>query len=226
MKKITLLLLFNLNIFFGQPQIDWNVSEINQADTARDIENISEFEKDVILYHNLVRMFPKKYIQIELLNFKEDLETKDKLKFPYDWEPQNINSKYFKTLINTLQKQKPLPKLNFDKSLSSSAKCLAKEQSVNGKTGHRRVKCKDIAQDKTEDSLFRSSGIAENCGYGTYNGKDLVNQLLIDQDVPSLGHRNTILNPQYNKIGVGVDFHPKYEKVIVVDYSYINYFKN
>ena len=63
-------------------------------------------------------------------------------------------------------------------------------------------------------------GTGENCGYAKYNGKDLVNQLLVDQDVPSLGHRDNILNAKYTKIGVGVDAHPTYETVVVVDYLY------
>ena len=54
---------------------------------------------------------------------------------------------------------------------------------------------------------------------------DSVNQLLIDEGVSNLGHRKNILNPKYTKIGVGVDFHPKYEKVIVIDYAFVNYFK-
>ena len=73
--------------------------------------------------------------------------------------------------------------------------------------------------------FISSFGTAENCGYGVYNGKDAVNQLLIDESVSNLGHRKNILNPKYTRIGVGINFHPKYEKVIVIDYAFVNYFK-
>ena len=190
---------------YSQVNPEWTNSEIKQADAARSIDNISNFEKDVILYHNLVRLYPQKYLRVEILNFTQDLQTKDKLKFDFTWSPQNINSKYFKSLIKRLSKQKPLPKIVFDNKLNLSAKCLAEEQSKNGTIGHKRNKCQNL-------------NCYENCGYGQYNGKDSVNQLLIDEDTPSLGHRKTILQPLITKLGVGVSFHPKYETVIVIDY--------
>ena len=94
---------------YSQVNPEWTNSEIKQADAARSIDNISNFEKDVILYHNLVRLYPQKYLRVEILNFTQDLQTKDKLKFDFTWSPQNINSKYFKSLIKRLSKQKPLP---------------------------------------------------------------------------------------------------------------------
>jgi len=226
MKKIFFIsILFISLIGYSQVNPEWTNSEIKQADVARSIENISKFEKDVILYHNLVRLFPQKYLQVEILDFTEDLETKDKLKFDVNWTAQNINSKYFKSLIKKLSKQKPLPKIVFDNKLNLSAKCLAKEQSKNGEIGHKRKKCKDSSADKIKGRAISSYGNAENCSYATYNGKDAVNQLLIDENVSNLGHRKNILNPKYTKIGVGVDFHPKFEKVIVIDYAFVNYFK-
>ena len=84
--------------------------------------------------------------------------------------------------------RKRLPKLVFDNSLNLSAKCLAKEQSKSGKTGHFRKKCKDAMLEKDLGRLISSFGTAENCGYGVYNGKDAVNQLLIDEGVSNLGH--------------------------------------
>ena len=218
-------LYFSSLLGYSQINPEWTNSEIKQADVARNILTISEFERDVILYHNLVRLFPQKYLQVEIQNFTQDTETKDKLKFDFTWNPQNINSKYFKSLIKKLSNQKPLAKLVFDNSLNLSAKCLAKEQSKNGKIGHFRKKCKDVMAEKDLGRFISSFGTAENCGYGVYNGKDAVNQLLIDESVSNLGHRKNILNPKYTRIGVGINFHPKYEKVIVIDYAFVNYFK-
>ena len=225
--KYLLFLFIHFLALFGYSQVnpEWTNSEVKQADVARSIETLSKFEKDVILYHNLVRLFPQKYLQVEILNFTQDIETKDKLKFDFTWKSQDINSKYFRSLIKRLSNQKPLTKLVFDSSLNLSAKCLAKEQSKTGKTGHIREKCRDPKADKIRGRKVSSSGTAENCAYAQYNGKDSVNQLLIDEGVSSLGHRKSILNTEYTKIGVGVDFHPKYEKVIVIDYAFVNYFK-
>ena len=218
MRFLFLLLILFPVVSFGQNQSKWTRTEIAEADVARNINGISDFEKDVILYHNLVRLYPNKYLQVEILNLNDDLQTKDKIKFPNNWRGTDINSDYYKSLISTLSIQKPLPKLIFDYGLSSTAKCLAKEQSANGRTGHNRINCPEISSVASNRNM--GYGTAENCGYGKYNGKDAVNNLLIDEDVPSLGHRENILDPKYTKIGAGTAFHPKYETVIVVDYLY------
>jgi uncharacterized protein YkwD len=218
MRFLFLLLILFPVVSFGQNQSKWTRTEIAEADVARNINGISDFEKDVILYHNLVRLYPSKYLQVEILNLNDDLQTKDKIKFPNNWRGTDINSHYYKSLISTLSRQQPLPKLTFDYGLSSTAKCLAKEQSVNGSTGHNRINCPKISSIISTRNMGYGTG--ENCGYGKYNGKDAVNNLLIDEDVPSLGHRDNILNPKFTKIGAGTAFHPRYETVIVVDYLY------
>ena len=204
MKKLILLLFIPL-LSFSQIDNGWSDDEISSADVAREINDISDFEKDIILYHNLVRLYPKKYLKLEILNWREDIYPKDTLKFDFIWDETNLNSDYYKSLIKTLKKQNKLSKLEFDRQLYEDALCLAKEQSKNGKDGHIRYRCKKI-------------NYWENCDYGSYNGRDVVNSLLIDQGVKDLGHRNTILNPNISIIGGAVSSHPKYETVIVIDY--------
>ena len=64
---ISFLILFPV-VVFGQIQSKWTTIEIGEADVARSITGISDFEKDVILYHNLVRLYPIKYLEVEILN--------------------------------------------------------------------------------------------------------------------------------------------------------------
>ena len=205
MKKLLILLLFIPLLSFSQIDNGWTNDEISNADVAREINDISDFEKDIILYHNLVRLYPKKYLKLEILNWREDIYPKDTLKFDFIWDETNLNSNYYKSLIKTLKKQKKLSKLEFDRQLYKDALCLAKEQSKNGKVGHKRYRCNKV-------------NYWENCDYGSYNGRDVVNSLLIDEGVKDLGHRNTILNPNISIIGGAVTSHPKYETVIVIDY--------
>ena len=71
---ISFLILFPV-VVFGQIQSKWTTIEIGEADVARSINDISDFDKDVILYHNLVRLYPIKYLKVEILNLNEDLES-------------------------------------------------------------------------------------------------------------------------------------------------------
>ena len=208
MKKLILLLFIPL-LSFSQIDNGWTNDEISNADVAREINDISDFEKDIILYHNLVRLYPKKYLKLEILNWREDIYPKDTLKFDFIWDETNLNSNYYKSLIKTLKKQNKLSKLEFDRQLYKDALCLAKEQSKNGKVGHKRYRCDKV-------------NYWESCDYGSYNGRDVVNSLLIDEGVKDLMHRNTILNPNISIIGGAVTSHPNYETVIVIDYCDTN----
>ena len=107
MKKLILLLFIPL-LSFSQIDSGWTNDEISNADVAREINDISDFEKDIILYHNLVRLYPKKYLKLEILNWREDIYPKDTLKFDFIWDETNLNSNYYKSLIKTLKKKNKL----------------------------------------------------------------------------------------------------------------------
>ena len=210
MKKL-LLLLFIPIVCLGQISSEWTKEELSYADVARDVVFITDVEKDIILYHNLVRLYPKKYLELEILKWRKDIYPKDTIKFNFVWESLDLSSNYYKSLVKTLKKQKPLPKLNFKKELYNAAMCLALEQSESGKIGHNRKKCSRV-------------NYWENCDYGSYNGRDIVNSLLVDEGVPDYGHRKTILSSEISLIGCATTFHPQYEVVAVMDYCEENCF--
>jgi len=193
MKNIFLLLFIYIISGFSYIHAqEWNKKEISKADKARNISYLTENEKDVILYLNLARMYPKKFASIEVANWDR----------PSEWAslPNDI---YKNSLLQTLNQINSLNPIYPDKDQYTTAACLAKEQSLSGEIGHHRKKCKD------------NSG-AENCSYGMYKGRDVVIQLLIDHDVPSLGHRKSFL-ANYSKIGVAQNTHPKYKYSTVID---------
>lgn len=193
MRKILLLLsIYIISGFSYIHNLEWNKKEISKADKARNISYLTENEKDVILYLNLARMYPKKFASIEVVNWDR----------PSGWAslPNDI---YKNSLIKSLNQINSLNPIYPDKSQYITATCLAEEQSLSGKIGHHRKRCKD------------NTG-AENCSYGMYTGKDVVIQLLVDQDVSSLGHRKNFLG-NYSKIGVAQKTHPKYKYCTVID---------
>ncbi len=172
----------------------WTDEQIKNADVAREINELNATEKDIVLYLNLCRLYPKLFSEIELENFN-GVSTRS-----YNVE----NSSYKKSLIKTLRKLKALQKLNFDKTLYLDAVCFAKELTKTGKTGHDRKYC----------SPRRS---AECISYGMSEGKEIVLQLLIDEDVKTLGHRKICLDPEYSKIGCATNFHKKYDTCAVLE---------
>ncbi len=196
MKKIitilgTILFLTNFSSIKGQ---NWTNTQISEANTAKDIEYLTKVEKECVMYVNLCRLYPKEFLKNELLNYYGSEKYGGYLK----------DSKYRKSLIDLLNSMESIDALYFDIEAYNIAKCFAKEQGEAGTTGHTRINCKN-------------GNYAECCSYGMHTGKDIVMQLLIDHDVPSLGHRINCLNKEYTKIGVSVQPHIKWDICAVID---------
>lgn len=164
----------------------WTPEQLSAANTADSIEILTQEEKDVILYLNLARMYPKDFLKYEV----NDDSREDR---PYI------------TLRQTLQSMKPVPPVYYDDRLQDLARCFADEQSHNGKTGHKRKRC--------------PSGYWGEClAYGDPGGRNIVLQLLIDENVPDYGHRKMCLSRDSHKVGVATATHPKYARVSVLDF--------
>ena len=50
---------------------NWSDDEITAANTAATCPFLSQVEKDVVLYNNLARMYPKKFVAVELMELQE-----------------------------------------------------------------------------------------------------------------------------------------------------------
>jgi len=196
MKKIItlsciILFLIKFSLFNAQ---NWTNTQILEANTAKDIEYLTKVEKECVMYINLCRLYPKEFLKHELLNYYGPKKYRDYLK----------DSKYRKSLINLLNTMKPINALFFDIEAYNNAKCFAKELGEAGIRGHTRINC-------------IKGNYAECCSYGMHTSKDIVMQLLIDHNVPSLGHRMICLNKKYTKIGVSVHPHIKSDVCAVID---------
>ena len=59
----------------------------------------------------------------------------------------------------------------------------------------------------------------ENISYGDDNARNIVIQLLVDDGVPSRGHRKNILNFKFDEVGVSVGKHSGYGSMCVIDFG-------
>jgi len=59
----------------------------------------------------------------------------------------------------------------------------------------------------------------ENMGSGFNTGKAIVMQYLVDDGVPSRGHRANVLNPEFKKVGIAVGPHKVYKYMNVCDFA-------
>ena len=195
MKTALFLILFILispQYYFSQT---WSEHELAKANTCILIDDLSDIEKEAILYINLARLFPIKFAKIELLEYFG----------PEKYGGYLIDSPYKESLLSDLKTIKPMNALIYNKELRELAICFALEQGASGYMGHNRKKCTGFYN-------------AECIAYDMETGKDIAMQLLIDHEVPSLGHREACLDRNLTKIGIGFSTHKKVSFCAVLDF--------
>ena len=88
----------------------------------------------------------------------------------------------------------------------------------DGRTGHVTAAGETMSQRMKK---FKAEGglRAENCSYSKETPLAVVMQLLIDNGVPSLGHRKNILLKEAGNIGVGTAPHKSYGTNTVMNFT-------
>jgi uncharacterized protein YkwD len=116
-----------------------------------------------------------------------------------------------------LKRQRPLPPLSWSDSLAASAAELVEAQEHSGKTGHGQGK---RAMEKRIGRHLKWEGsIGEDISYGPDDGREVVLQLIIDDGVPSRGHRANIFSAGFRLAGVACGPHPVFGTVCVIDFA-------
>ena len=175
-------------------------AERKQANTAADVEYLSQKEKDCFYYLNLMRLDPERFAKA----FLQD----------YDGRPDYLKGYAFDerkaSLIVDLKKTNPMPLFTPQKQLFLSALCLALEQGKTGRTGHHRTK------------TCRAKFDAECCDYGAGDAIYAILELLIDagEGNGELGHRRILMDSTLQRMGVAMRDHKEFEQVTVIDFNW------
>jgi len=119
--------------------------------------------------------------------------------------------------ITALRRQRPLPPLAWDDGLAAAARDLAKRQKQSGELGHGNGSM--AMRVRIERYGKWHATIGENIAYGPDQGREVVLQLLIDDNVPGRGHRKNIFSDDFRVAGAGCSTHPQFETVCVIDFA-------
>ena len=178
----------------------WNDKKYIICNTAANTAYLTHDEKEAIYILNLLRANPVLFTKTVLLRYPSVSGN------GYLAE----DSFYFISLVNTLKTMEPLGILYPDDKCFESAKYHAIASGITGYVGHER---------KTKDDKAKKYYNGECCDYGHSDPLDIVLSLLIDEGIPSLGHRDVFLS-NYTKIGVSMQPHKKYGINAVFDFYY------
>ena len=177
---------------------EWNKPEYEQCNTAADEKFMNTKEKEVIYIINLIRSNPRLFANTVLTKYPVLIGKEDMLNDKY----------YYQSLLNTLRKMEQQTLLYADEKCYASAACHAQKSGVLGYTGHAR---------SGNDCKAKKHYLGECCDYGNEDPLDIVLSLLIDEGVPSLGHRKILLG-DYESIGVSIRKHKTYRYNAVLDF--------
>jgi uncharacterized protein YkwD len=194
-----------LSFFVQQPSTplstfssEWNNKRYQLCNTAENAPYLNRAEREIIYILNMARVNPALFLETIIKNYPAFSE-----------QPELANSSYYKSLLTFLQQQKPLPLLYPDERLFESARCHAISAGKEGYAGHDRI---------SQQCKGQENFLGECCFYGSSDPLEIIIDLMIDEDVPSLGHR-TILFKNFTKIGVSLQPHKKYRWNAVLDFA-------
>jgi len=108
--------------------------------------------------------------------------------------------------------------LNPNEGLAKASAELLIDQEKNGGIGHI-TKNGSTPQKRMEKFGEWNICLAEDITYGSFEARQIVIALLIDDGVKDRAHRKNILNPCFRYAGVSFGEHPNYETICVIDYA-------
>jgi len=173
---------------------EWDDPKYEVCNTAANANYMTAKEKEVIYILNLARMNPQLFCSSVIESDGNEKE-----------------SDYHASLVITMKEMKALNILQPDKKSFESAQCHAITSGKKGYYGHDRQtsNCKKVVH-----------FYGECCSYGESDALGIVLQLLIDEGVPSLGHRRICFSELYKFLGVSIQPHRKYGSNAVLDFYY------
>ena len=119
-------------------------------------------------------------------------------------------------LLEFLEQSPSVGPLRWSEGLSRSAREFVLEQGPTGLTGHVGPSGSNIQSRILKQGLYQSM-IGEVINYGPEKPRWTVMQLLIDDGVPSRGHRKAIFDPDFHVAGAAIGPHAEYGEMTVVD---------
>jgi uncharacterized protein YkwD len=126
-----------------------------------------------------------------------------------------------KETVKWLHKQRALPPVMWDDTLGRAAADMVRFQGPRGETGHDRHGVDWMRIASHENARLFCCG--EVIMYGASTPRSIVVDLIVDDGVPSRGHRAIIFDSKYafNAVGIAVGPHESFRSMCVIDWGVV-----
>jgi uncharacterized protein YkwD len=192
--------------------------KLETIDTTKGADYMNRTERDVVIEMNMMRTDPARYARKYLVPLRAYYHG-SLLKYPGKTAiATNEGISALEECIRELEHSRPVSCLSPRKGLTLAARDHAHDQGKTGATGHTGSDGSSMVSRMNrygQWDLFAG----ENISYGYGEARKIVISLLIDDGVPSRGHRKNLLNNSFNVVGVDIGPHPEYRDMCVMDFA-------
>lgn len=196
----------------------WTDAEFRKANTAANASYLSNEEKNIVMYMNLIRIDGEKFYYTFLEDYINNYNAKVRKYRNYNELRITRNNSYYTSLLKHLRGVKNLQMFYPDDRLTSLSRSHAQDLNRNNLDTHESSNGDKFS--KRLSRYFPNKAMSENIDFGYSNSLDIVCHLLLDCGVPSLGHRFNLLDQKHklNTVGVSIQPHPSYTWCAVIDF--------
>jgi len=114
--------------------------------------------------------------------------------------------------IKVLRGLRPMPALELSQGMTRGARDHVRDAGSRGSLQHEGSDG-SMAWDRVNRYGKWSGRISENMSFGPETGRDVVSALIVDDGVPSRGHRKNLFDPEVREVGLACGTHKTYRRM-------------